>query len=64
MERGSGVPMSSLNELGVLESSSWQLRESVAERSDALSLHLEATLLGHGSIPTAFEKMLRRSSLI
>jgi hypothetical protein len=44
-------PVSSLDVLGVVKCAPWQLREGLAVRSDTLSLHLEATLLGHRSIP-------------
>ena len=58
------VTVSRLDERGVLEGTPGQLGEGLAVGENALGLHLEATLLGHGSIPTAFEKMLRRFSLI
>ena len=45
MKMEGDLPMSSLDELGVLESSAGELGEGVAESGDSLSLHLEATLL-------------------
>ena len=43
--------MRRLDELRVLYGTSGQLGERLAEGRDALRLHLEATLLGHGCIP-------------
>lgn len=46
------VTMRRLNESWILNRVPRQLRERLAEVSDALSLHLEVTLLCHRSIPT------------
>jgi len=49
------IPMSSLDVGRIFDSVPRDLRESRAEGADALSLHLEVTLLRHGWIPTTQE---------
>lgn len=46
------IPVSSLDECGVLQSAIGKLGEGAAEGGDSLRLHLEAALLRHGGIPT------------
>lgn len=44
--------MSSLDESWVFDGVPRKLGECLAELDDALSLHLEVTLLGHRSVPS------------
>ncbi len=43
--------MRSLDICRILDDTTWELREGLAEGGDTLCLHLESTLLGHGRVP-------------
>ena len=49
------VTVGGLDKGGVLDNTTGKLGESLAELVDALGLHLEVTLLGHGNVEAALE---------